>query len=176
MEYGFADGVAMKEFPLTKGKVALVDDWVFDRLIAEGWSFHFGDQGDGKGYAIYRNNSKTIRLHHLVMEWNGVEIPEGMDVDHENGNRLDCQFYNLQILTRAQNLLKKNRKYVNKLGYRGVLERKDHRYSRPRYRAYVNHEGKTHWFGTYDTTEEAARVHDEHARRLHGPFANLNFP
>jgi hypothetical protein len=166
----------MKEYPLTKGKVAFVDDWVFDRLIAECWNFHFGDQGDGKGYAVYRNNGQTIRLHHLVMQWNGVEIPEGMDVDHENGNRLDCQFHNLQLLTRRENLLKKDRKYANKLGYIGVLERKDRRYSRHRYRAYVNHENKTHWCGTYDTPEEAARVHDREAVLIQGPYANLNFP
>jgi hypothetical protein len=111
------------------------------------------------------------------MEFHGIEVPDNMDVDHKNGNRLDCQFHNLQILTRRENLLKKDhRQYVNETGYIGVIVRKDGRSSGTRYRAYVNHEGKTHYNGMHGTAEEAARAHDELARQLQGKFANLNFP
>lgn len=165
----------MREFPLTKGKTAIVDDDFFLFLATLRKKFYFQDQGNGLGYAVNRAGHEYLRMHRLVMEFNGVDIPSGMDVDHINGDRLDNRFENLQIVTRAQNLLKKDRDYVNKLGYRGVLVRKG-RTGQIRYRAYVNHEGQTHWFGTFDTPEEAAQVHDEHALRLHGRFANLNFP
>ena len=167
----------MKTIPLSKGKVAIVDEDLYDHIIMNNWKFYFADQGKANNHRGYaKRATDDIRLHRLVLQFHGVVIPSGMDVDHINGNRLDNRFVNLQLITRAQNLLKKNRRYVNQTGYRGVIERKDHRFSRPRYRAFVNHEGKTHWFGTFDTPEEAARVHDEHAKRLHGEFANLNFP
>ncbi len=90
--------------------------------------------------------------------------------------RLDNRFENLQLVTRAQDLLKNNRQYDNKAGYIGVLRRVDGRSSGTRYRACVNHGGKTHWFGTFATPEEAAREHDRRAIELQGEFANLNFP
>lgn len=165
----------MKEFPLTKGKVAFVDDDFFDYLVSLEARFYFSEQkkGTGIGYAI---NDTLGRMHILVMEFHGVTIPLGMDVDHINSNRLDCQFHNLQLLTRRENLLKKKRDYVNETGYRGVIVRRDGRSSGTRYRAYVNHEGRSHWAGSYPTAEEAARAHDELATRLQGKYANLNFP
>ena len=75
--------------------------------------------------------------------------------------------------SRLTDLLKKDRRYPNKHGYIGVGMRMG---LRPRYRAYVSHEGRNFTFGTYDTPEEAARAHDEGAKRLQGEFANLNFP
>jgi hypothetical protein len=166
----------MKEFPLTKGKVAIVDDDFFEYLVSLRKKFYFQDQGDGRGYAVNRTNHEYLRMHHLVMQFHGIEIPQGMEVDHKNGNRLDNQFENLQLLTRRENLLKKKRKYINQTGYIGVIVRKDGRSSGTRYRAYVNHEGKTYFNGMYGTPEEAARAHDELAKRLQGPYANLNFP
>ena len=166
----------MKEFPLTKDRVAIVDDDFYLYLVSLRKKFYFQDQGDGRGYAVNRSRHQYLRMHHLVLQFDGVDIPSGMDVDHINGNRLDNRYENLRIVTRTQNLLKKDRKYPNKTGYRGVIERKDFRFSKPRYRAFVSVKGKNIWFGTYDTPEDAARAHDENAKRLHGPFANLNFP
>jgi hypothetical protein len=166
----------MKELALTKGKVAFVDDDVYEFLSRSERKFYFNEQKKGTGVG-YAKNDTLGRLHIFVMQFHGIEIPDGMDVDHKNGSRLDCQFDNLQLLTRRENLLKKDhRQYANQVGYIGVIERTDHRYSRTRYRAYVNHEAQTHWNGTYDTPAEAARAHDELAIRLQGKFANLNFP
>jgi hypothetical protein len=163
----------MKQFPLTKNKFATVDDDFYDYLVSLRRNFYFSQQDEnGKGYA---KSDELGRMHRLVMEFHCIDIPSGMDVDHINGDRLDNRFENLQVVTRAQNLLKKDRDYVNKLGYRGVIVRKG-RTGQIRYRAYVNHEGQTYWCGTFNTPEEAARAHDEHAVELQGVFANLNFP
>jgi hypothetical protein len=169
----------MKQLPLTQGKVALVDDDFFDYCLANGIRFYFSDQGvkyNHRGYAIHDGRmGHKIRMHHMVLEFNGCDVPSGMEPDHINGNTLDNRLENLQIITRAQNRLKKNRRYANKLGFIGVVVRPGTEQC-PRYRAYVSHNGKTVWCGQFHTPEEAARKHDEKARELQGAFANLNFP
>jgi hypothetical protein len=167
----------MKTIPLSKGKVAIVDQDMYDHIVSHRWKFYFADQGksqDHRGYA--KRAVDDARLHRLVLRFHGVDIPPGMDVDHKNGDRLDNRFENLQLLSRRENLLKKKRNYVNETGYRGVIVRRDGRSSGTRYRAYVNHEGRTYYNGMHGTAEEAARAHDELAKQLQGDLANLNFP
>jgi hypothetical protein len=169
----------MPTITLTQGKTALVDDDFFEYCQQEGLKFHFLDQGKRskhRGYAMHEGRLGKVRMHHLVVQFHGVDILSGMDVDHINGDRLDNRFENLQLLSRRENLLKKRREYVNETGYKGVIVRRDGRSSGTRYRAYVNHEGRTHYNGMHATPEEAARAHDELAKRLQGKYANLNFP
>jgi hypothetical protein len=59
----------------------------------------------------------------------------------------------------------------NKSGYRGVSW---HRGS-GRWQAYIGHEGKPKYLGTYSTPEAAARAYDEAAKQQHGDLAQLNF-
>lgn len=54
--------------------------------------------------------------------------------------------------------------------FRGVTRNKR------RWSAGVQVDGKRHHLGTFDTQEEAARAYDEAAVRLHGHYAQLNFP
>ena len=128
----------MKTIPLSKGKVAIVDEDMYDHIVSNNWKFYFADQGKSQNH---RGDAKRAiddaRLHRLVLEYHGVDIPSGMDVDHKNGDRLDNRFENLQLLSRRENLLKKKRTYVNETGYRGVIVRRDGRSSGTRYRAYA---------------------------------------
>jgi hypothetical protein len=45
-----------------------------------------------------------------------------------------------------------------------------------RWNARIQAHGTRLWLGEFDTPEEAARAYDAAARRLHGPYARLNFP
>ena len=56
--------------------------------------------------------------------------------------------------------------------YRGVSWHKGDRRWRVKIKAY----GKHHYLGNYADPEEAARVYDLAAKRLHGPNAVMNFP
>jgi hypothetical protein len=141
----------MREYPLTKGKVAIVDDDFYEYLVANRIRFHFMDQGDGRGYAEHDLPGRGhIRMHRMVYAFHGIEIPDNMEPDHINRNRLDNRFENLRLLTRSHNLLNRERDYGNSNGYRGVRERRDYPFSKPRYRAIVCFNGKQYFGGTYD--------------------------
>lgn len=64
---------------------------------------------DGKGYprvALYKDNrQKHPNVHVLVMEAFVGPRPEGMQVCHNNGDRLDCRLENLRYGTDRENKL-----------------------------------------------------------------------
>lgn len=46
-----------------------------------------------------------FRLHRLVIENFIGDIPDGMEVDHKDGNRTNNKLSNLRIVTRSENML-----------------------------------------------------------------------
>lgn len=112
-----------------KGKSVIVDDDDYIKYNHLRW--HLSDTG----YAVRRVNGETYRLHRLI-----VKCPEGMVVDHLNGNKLDCRRANLRICTQAENSR-------NVHGVRGYTYDKSKRGWLVRYR------GK--FYGRYKTEDEA---------------------
>ena len=55
--------------------------------------------------------NKKILIHRGVWEAFNGEIPEGMDVDHIDNNPANNALSNLQILSRKDNLKKRNIDY-----------------------------------------------------------------
>ena len=135
------------------------------------YSWHVSDSG----YVVNRSEREggcktTIRLHRFVWELVNGPIPDDMDIDHINRNRLDNRLENLRLATRSQNLANSPDRYENQTGYRGVARRRN-----GKYRGYVWKDCKQHWTATVDTAEEAAQLRDDLAIGLHGEFAVLNF-
>jgi hypothetical protein len=147
---------------LANGEKAIVDGSLFSTLSQYAWYL------SSSGYATYKNGN-NIRMHRLVWELVNGPVPDDMDIDHINSNRLDNRVANLRLATRSQNLAHRTG-YENKTGYRGVARRRT-----GRYRGYVWKNQKQHWTATVDTAEEAARLRDDLAIELHGEFAVLNF-
>lgn len=59
-----------------------------------------------KMWNLNSKKSRTQFVHRVVYEaWNGP-IPEGYEVDHINGSRLDNRLANLQILTPSDHKVK----------------------------------------------------------------------
>jgi dTMP kinase len=82
----------MKEIELTQGKVALVDDDDFEELNQFKW--HVKKDHNRAFYAARvtpRPNRRLIFMHRQILK----DIPEGMEVDHVNGNGLDNRRSNL---------------------------------------------------------------------------------
>ena len=144
----------MKTILLTKGKISLVDDEDYDWLNQ--WKWQFG----GHRYAVRTtNHNKKIYMHRLIMY-----APQGIEVDHINGNELDNRKINLRLATRQQNQF--NQKPRSLSGYKGVYLRK----SDQKWVVYV----KRKFIGSYKEKIEAAKHYNIVASQLYGEFARLN--
>ena len=159
----------MKEIPLTRGYVALVDDEDHAELNQYKWSP--SEVSPGKIYAMRRPriNGKftTVYMHRVLL---GAE--KGQQVDHKDGNTLNNTRANIRICDQSQNQCNRSAPpKQNTSGYIGVSW-----YNRyQKWQASVAWRGRLHFIGYFDDPVEAARARDEKARELHGAFAYLNF-
>jgi len=158
----------MKEIPLTKGYVALVDDEDYPYLSQFKW--HAAVETDG-GVCAVRNSpsvngrSKLLYMHRIVLN-----APPGKLVDHRNSMPLDNQKHNLRLCTNAQNCKNQGKSKANTSGFCGVFKIKN------RFIAKIMSDWKTIYLGCFLTPERAATAYDMAAIACHGEFAKLNYP
>lgn len=152
----------MKEIPLSRGIVALVDDADFEWLNQYKWHV---SPSDGKHlYAAARINGKYIRMHKVLS-------PDVM-VDHRDGNGLNNQRLNLRPATDAQNSRNTKKRNGTTSRFKGVYWDKQHR----KWRTQIAVLPKRFHIGLFHSEEEAAKAYDSAAMRLFGEFAKTNFP
>jgi len=108
--------------PLTRGKYAVVDGEDYARLAPYSWhAFH--DKKDGRWLAVRgermrrngRSITRTIWMHREILH-----APEGVLVEHLNGDGMDNRKTNLQRSTRAERYAKRGKLNTNTSGYCGV--------------------------------------------------------
>ena len=141
------------------GLVAFVDDEDYTWLRQWNWSAVSTQRLNG-GYAMRRDNSsgKTILMHRLLLD-----APEGMEVDHINGNGLDNRRANLRLVSLQQNRQNRSKGRNNQSGFKGVtFDKKSGKWAMS-FRA------------LFDSAEEAAHVYDQLAALVYGEHANTNF-
>lgn len=133
----------MKEIPLTRGMVALVDDEDYERMGQHKWCTLV--QPRRSVYAVrYDKEHNLIYMHCEIMP-----TRPGLVVDHINGNGIDNRHENLRYCTNSQNLLNRIAKPRN--GYRGITPGRN-----GKWRAYCHIGGQFKALGTYPTPEAAA--------------------
>lgn len=128
---------------------------------AEAARMHWHMAGGKGSVGRYAQSTQREYLHRWVARRMGLlddETPQGAEVDHRNGNKLDNRRENLRLLKRPDNMRNPNDKprSTNRSGYRGVsfVARRE-RYGKP-WMAYVTVNYKTVNLGWYATVEEAA--------------------
>jgi hypothetical protein len=153
--------------PLSQGFHALIDDEDYDLVSSHKWYVKPGPRPHYASYALTSIDGRTIYMHRLLLGF-----PQGLCVDHANGDGLDNRRSNLRLATASQNAANSQRQDEGK--FRGIS--RDRRPLTRPFRAYVGH-GAGRWRGKRRATpEEAARDYDVEARRRYGEFARLNFP
>lgn len=158
----------MKELKLTKGQIALVDDEDFELLAQWKWHVMASFRKDRITYYAVHNvgdsnkRGAQIFLHKFIMQ-----AGKNVQVDHKNGNTLDCQKQNLRIATRSQNSANRQAPILNRLGYRGVTQSGDG------FTARIHHKQDI-YIGIFNTAFEAALARDFKAIEIWGEFAALN--
>lgn len=119
-------------------------------------------------YAWARIDGKTTYLHRFLLK-----APPDLQVDHVNGNGLDCRRANMRLVSCQQNRFNTRKaKGRGKSFYKGVSTR----VRSGLWRAYIGHNGKHIELGEFHSEYEAARAYDEKAIELFGPFAQTNHP
>jgi hypothetical protein len=159
----------MKEIPLTKGQVAMVDDEDFAELSKTGWQAQWIPKARCF-YAIrhVRTGKKRTRIY---MHRQIMQARPGEKIDHRvPAETLNNQRGNLRNATTAENGYNRRVGINNTSGFKGVCR------GRGRWTARIKAEGKRLFIGVFSAAEEAARAYDASARKLHGEFARLNFP
>lgn len=144
-----------------------IDDlYILDSIHRWGASKH-GDR-------YYAHSSRTIEkkritycLHRLI-----TTCPEGMYVDHINGDTLDNTKSNLRICTNKENCRNTKLSKNSTSGYKGVSCYKKDR--NKKWIAKIMVDYKTINLGYFWTKEEAAYAYNLAAVKYHGDFARLN--
>lgn len=158
---------------LTKDQFTLIDEEDYIRISTLGKWQAIGPN-KGKYYAVHnthRNiNGKrtgiTLLLHRFL-----TNAPEGMEVDHINGDSLDNRKFNLRICTKAQNRANVPGKPNHRSSqYKGVRFKKDHAGNKKAWEARI----KTKHIGYYATELEAAIAYNQKALEFDGDFAYIN--
>ena len=153
----------MKEIPLGRGFIAIIDDNDYGAVKNHNW---WSSKNGQRVYAISSENGKTVYMHRKI-----IAPEKGMHVDHIDGNGLNNSRKNLRICTRSQNVrnAKKTLSKTTSL-YKGVyfdkrvkLWSSDICVDRERIR-----------LGFFKNQEDAALAYNFAAIKHHGQFARLN--
>ena len=160
--------IAHREVPLSNGGVALIDEADWPLVSGRTW------RRSEFGYALAATmrsvggvkHRERFRMHRVIVG----DIPEGMEVDHINRNRLDNRRANLRIVTVSANRQNKTSANGSTSKYLGVFFEK---YTQ-RWRASTTKDRKEHRSRRFKTEEEAARAYNAMALELHGAGARLN--
>ncbi len=155
----------VKLIPLTQGKFAIVDDDDYEHLNKYKWCAL--KTHNNKFYAVRRKNNKTIIMHRQIMN-----VPEGLVVDHIDGNGLNNRKNNLRICTQAQNIHNSRPRRNRSSKYKGVFWDKVNK----KWSTNIRKGDKRIYLGGFDDEIEAALAYDRKAAELFGEFAYLNFP
>lgn len=150
------------------GRILLMDEEDFVRYGNIPWRALRSPQKEDRFYAHAWGDGGNLYLHRKILE-----APQGITVDHINGDGLDNQRSNIRLATRSQN--NANRAVKNVTGFRGVS-----RYHGG-FRAFIsspvrNMGRKSIHLGCFDAAEDAARAYDRAALDRWGDYARLNFP
>lgn len=154
----------MKEIPLTKGLVAIVDDDDFDELSKFNWHAQNGKYAARRG--LRDGKSKIILMHREICK---LSSDDKRLVDHKDMNTLNNAKENLRICTKAQNQQNHRMPSTNKSGIKGVHWHK----SRSKWMASIRSNGKLYYIGHFESKEQAEVEHKKFATRLHGEFARF---
>lgn len=127
------------------------DDYSTDVLSKLAWCLN------AQGYPRTRINGKIVRLHHMVYRHYKGAIPDGLQIDHIDRDKLNAHPDNLRAVTQSVNTANCPKRKNNTSGYIDVGY--DNR--RRIWRASIKVNYKSKHLGYFTNKEDAARAVNE---------------
>lgn len=114
--------------------------------------------------SVRNRRYRACRLAWLYMtgEWPALQV------DHEDGDKLNNRWGNLRLATVSQNQMNTPMRQHNKVGLKGVVQNKSGTFG-----AYIKRDGKSRNLGTFATPHLAHAAYVKAASNLFGEFARL---
>ena len=158
--------------PLGDGtRVAVVDAQDYERLAHMKWYLRDKRPGEGGKYAVTSVGPKWNQMRYVPMQRFMFDtVPDGLVVDHINGNGLDNRRSNLRLVTVVQNNWNAAPHQNARSKFKGVAFHK----ARGKWYARIACNGRRTLLGYFDREIDAATAYNEAASTLHGEFARLN--
>lgn len=163
----------MRKIPLTREQYAIVDDEDYAYLMQWKWYANISGRKTNKYYArrvIYfsdeqkKKKATVIHMHRALLV-----PPDGMFIDHINGDTLDNRRENLRICTHTEN--SRNKHVIwGKSKFRGVSWHKKSK----KWSSYIRVDWKLKFIGDFTSEAAAALAYNEAAIKYFGEFAGLN--
>lgn len=123
-----------------------------------------------RGYWVMGVNKRLTGVHRVMwMLANQELIPDGMEIDHINGNPSDNRPANLRLAQRWQNKANSDSER-GVSGIRGVTWSK----RKQRWHAQISHKNKCVFLGYFDRLEDAAAARKTAEEKIHGDFSFAN--
>ncbi len=151
----------MKMIPLTRGKIAIVDDRDFKLVSSFEWFASCNRSGNW-----YARRNETMDCAYASMH--ALILNSFKEIDHKDRDGLNNRRDNLRIVTRKQNSYNR----VGRAGkrYKGVSWMA----IRNKWRAYIVSEGKQISLGLHQSKKLAMDAYDKKAIELWGEYARTN--
>jgi len=150
-----------KLIPLSQDRFAIVDDADYDELMKHRWhAVRYGARAVYAARKVRVDGKRTILLMHRAI----MNPPDGMPVDHRDGEGLNCQRDNLRIVTHSENCMNRRRDARNTSGAAGVTLHK----STGKWKVSIR---RKH-LGYFESFEAAVAARQSAEREDFGEFAN----
>ncbi len=163
---------AIAKIPLSGGKFHAVVDYTSEPFIRQ-WRWNLSSQGYAHRTITLAGERHTIWMHRVL-----CCAPNGIEVDHINGDPLDNRTDNLRLVTHGQNMKNRRRNICRRNGirFKGVYKNANCSTYTARLTAVVDGERVHLYLGSFTDQESAARAYDTAALAQFGDFSRLNFP
>lgn len=136
---------------------ALISNDLAHLVVHRKWSISYGYAKSGWG-----GRGKSILMHRLLFS-----VPEGLFIDHINGNKLDNRSDNIRIVSKSQNAMNSKTPSNNPLGLKGVSFDK----RRNKYRAYIKLDQKQIHLGHFSSIKDAIEARLMSEKNLFGEYS-----
>lgn len=124
------------------------------------------------GYRLISVDGEQFGSHRLAWIYKNGEIPEGMVIDHINGDPSDDRIINLRLATQLQNSQNRKLSKSCKSGYKGVSFELGRNRKKP-WRARIVVQKRRYTIGMFATAEEAFEAYKAEAKKQFGEFARF---